>query len=103
MCGQVGAELAEILQHALHSALGDDEAIEHVDIGTDATADSGHRGRRVGLASDLLGQRGLNVWVLRVEGVDDHLQGVQVRWARGSRRQLPMPAERSSDWHGEPS
>ena len=52
--GQVGAKLAEILEHALRGALGDDEAVEHVDVGADAAADGGHQAGRVGLASDLL-------------------------------------------------
>jgi hypothetical protein len=72
------------LEHALSGTLGDDEAIEHIDVGSGAAADSRHQLGRVSFVTDHLHQLGLHIAVLAVEVVDDHLQATQF-WLGGDR------------------
>jgi hypothetical protein len=77
--GVAAREGGQILEDAVGGALGDDEAVEEVDIGADATADRGHQLGGVGhLGRRDLDQLSRNRRRLAVVGLDDPLHDGQV-------------------------
>ena len=86
-----GAVWGQVLEHACGCSFGDGETVEHVDVGAGPAAHRGGQLGDVGFRAWYLNQLHAGGVALLVEGGNDVLEAVRVRWGvrcpeRGQRR-----------------